>query len=147
MATGWQSFGRECSMPAPRARSRSEACSGRSLFSGRFCCLFDTSKDAIDLIAARYPAEPAPAREAFEWDVMAVEFPRASESGRGQATLPVADFPYDWFRASGQPRGTRSSAKCAACQQQAGVQSASLRSQDDARRRLRSSLVAPGGRR
>lgn len=47
-----------------------------------FLVSYDSIKDAIDLVAARYPAEPAPTREAFERDLMTVEFPRASEPER-----------------------------------------------------------------
>jgi ATPase family associated with various cellular activities (AAA) len=49
-----------------------------------FLLSHDTRKDAIDLIAARYSVEPAPAREAFEREVMTVEFPHASEPERAK---------------------------------------------------------------
>jgi hypothetical protein len=39
----------------------------------------DTSKDAIDLIAARYKDEAWTARESFERDIMGLEFPRATD--------------------------------------------------------------------
>jgi hypothetical protein len=47
-----------------------------------FLISLDTIKDAIDLIAARYSSEPEAARNAFERDVMTVEFPRSSEPER-----------------------------------------------------------------
>lgn len=39
----------------------------------------DTSKDAIDFITARYPLETDATRQAFEEDVLAIEFPRSSD--------------------------------------------------------------------
>ena len=39
----------------------------------------DTRKDAIDFITARYPLETAASRQAFEEDVLAINFPRSSD--------------------------------------------------------------------
>jgi hypothetical protein len=44
----------------------------------------DTRKDAIDLIATRYPVERAPVRADFERGLMAIEFSRALEPDRAK---------------------------------------------------------------
>jgi hypothetical protein len=57
-----------------------------------FLVSFDTRKDAIDLIAARYAVEAEPAREAFEREVLAVEFPRANEPERARRNFRLQIF-------------------------------------------------------
>jgi hypothetical protein len=57
-----------------------------------FLVSYDTIKDAIDLIAARYPVEAAPSREAFERDLMAMEFPRASDPERAKRSFRLRVF-------------------------------------------------------
>ncbi len=49
-----------------------------------FLEFYDTSKDAIDLIAARYPLEERSAREEFEKRVLRYDFPTASDPGRAR---------------------------------------------------------------
>ena len=49
-----------------------------------FLMLFDTRKDAIDLIAARYTFEIAPAREAFESAVFGFDFANTDDPERQQ---------------------------------------------------------------
>ncbi len=49
-----------------------------------FWVSYDTSKDAIDLIATRYPFEASDAREAFEREVLSLEFPRAGDPVRAR---------------------------------------------------------------
>jgi SpoVK/Ycf46/Vps4 family AAA+-type ATPase len=52
----------------------------------------DTIKDAIDLVAARYPDEPTGVREAFEREVLATEFPRSSDPERAKQYFRLRIF-------------------------------------------------------
>jgi hypothetical protein len=52
----------------------------------------DTIKDAIDLIAARYQREPATTREAFEREVLAIEFPRSTGPERAKLSFRLRIF-------------------------------------------------------
>ena len=52
----------------------------------------DTSKDAIDLIASRYSAEPAAAREALERQILAMEFPRSADPERAKQIFQLRIF-------------------------------------------------------
>jgi hypothetical protein len=57
-----------------------------------FLVSFDTRKDAVDLITVRYAVEAEPAREAFEREVLAVEFPRANEPERARRNFRLQIF-------------------------------------------------------
>ena len=52
-----------------------------------FLSSLDTQKDVIDFIAARYPFEPAPSREAFEQAAMRFQFPLARRSSSAVVIL------------------------------------------------------------
>ena len=57
-----------------------------------FLLLFDTRKDAVDLIAARYPFEGAPAKEALENAALSLDFSTKDEPERQRQALLLRLF-------------------------------------------------------
>jgi hypothetical protein len=79
-----------------RAGAARPATLGRSLWPFAIQRVFllpsDTIKDAIDLIAARYPEELADSREAFEREILEIDFPRSSEPERAKKYFRLLVF-------------------------------------------------------